>query len=353
MYLFWKDKRVLLTGHTGFKGTWLSMILEHLGAVICGFSLSEKDNPFYIKAAPKLDKKIKGDIRDKKNVERIIKEFQPEIVIHFASHSTLNKGCEITHYIFETNTMGVVNLLEAVRTTPSVKAVLIVTSDKSYKNFETSVPYTEDSILGAQDPYSTSKACQELITECYRQSFFLKDGNNVRIATARASNVIGGGDYNITRLLPSLLNSYIVGETAIIRNPNAIRPWQNVLDVLIGYLMLCKKLYEEDAKNEIVCSAFNFGPEEDGFVTVEEVAKTLAKQFINGSYSIEDNGVLAVKETQILKLDSTKAKKILGWYPKYSFYETICMTAEFTKRQFTGENVRDICLDMIDKFLEE
>lgn len=348
--LFWKEKRILLTGHTGFKGTWLSLILEQLGAKVCGFSLSETENPFYVDTSPQIEKKIEGDIRDKETVNKALIEFEPEIVIHFASHSTLNKGNEITHYIFETNAMGVVNLLEAVRMTKSVQVVLIVTSDKSYKNLERNVPYTEDGILGAQDPYSTSKACQELITDCYRQSFFSKENSKIRVATARASNVIGGGDYNLTRLFPSLLNSFQTGETAVIRSPKAIRPWQNVLDVLHGYLMLCKRLYEEEATNHVVCSAFNFGPNEDGFVTVEEVAKLLSKQFEKGSFRVaEKTNHSIVKETKILKLDSTKAKKVLGWKPKYSFDETITMTAEFAKRQYAGEKVKNICLDMIDR----
>ncbi len=347
---FFKGKKVLVTGHTGFKGTWLSLMLENLGAIVYGYALEGSEaTPFFAEASPKIEESCMGLIQDRKKVYDFVTAAKPEIVIHLASHSTLNKGAEITDYIFDSNVTGVVNLLEAVRSTPSVKAVLIVTSDKSYKNIESDEGYTEDMELGAQDPYSTSKACQELITECYRRSFFSKDKLNIPIATARASNVIGGGDYNLTRLFPYLLDCFSNGKTAEIRSYDSIRPWQNVLDVLNGYLILVEKLYNSCDASEEFSSAFNFGPEKDGFVKVGEATELLTKEFENSEFIVSGE-MKSVIETKILKLDSSKAKKVLGWSPKYTFEETIKMAADFQKRRNSGEPVRNIALDFINEY---
>ncbi len=347
---FFKDKKVLITGHTGFKGTWLSMILEKMGCELYGYALegSEK-TPFYAETEPKFKKSCMGFIQDRKKITDFICDIKPEIIIHLASHSTLNKSDEITDYIFDSNVTGVVNILEAVRKVNTVKALLIVTSDKCYRNIESDEGYTEDSLLGAQDPYSTSKACQELITECYRKSFFNKDKLNIPIATARASNVIGGGDYNLTRLFPYLLECFSTGKKAEIRSPKAIRPWQNVLDVLYGYIILVQKLYECNNGNSEYSSAFNFGPEPDGFVEVEKAAEILSDEFDGAEYNVTGN-LKNVIETKILKLDSTKAKNVLGWQPKYSFEKTLRMAAEFKKRQFNGEKSRSIAIDFIERY---
>ena len=342
---FYKGKNILITGHTGFKGTWITSILQHFGANISGFALPNSETGFYKSAGLKVDS-FWGDIRDKEKVADVVRICQPDIIIHLASHSTVNKGQELTHYIFETNGMGVVNLFEAVRQVSSVQSVLVVTSDKSYRNLETQTPYTEESMLGAQDPYSTSKAIQELITECYRTSFF-RD-YQVRIATARASNVIGGGDFNRTRLFPSLIDSFLKGETASIRNPHAVRPWQNVLDVLCGYLLLAKALYEKKEPIEKINSAFNFGPNEDGFITVEQAALMLLESFPSGYYEI--SGTNQVIETNILKLDSNKAKELLDWEPIYSINETIEMTAEFEKQFISGVSAQEICETYIRQY---
>ena len=349
---FYKDKRILLTGHTGFKGTWLSLMLEYLGADTFGYALENSDKtPFFEMTSPHILESCYGLIQDRNRIYDYVCKIKPEIVIHFASHSTLNKGNEITSYIFDSNVTGLVNLLEAVRSVDTVKAVLIVTSDKCYKNLESDEGYREDSMLGAQDPYSTSKACQELITECYRKSFFSRDRLNIPIATARASNVIGGGDYNLTRLFPYLLDCFSRGIPAGIRNPGAIRPWQNVLDVLGGYLMLVRKLYESEDGDSIYASAFNFGPEADGFVTVERAAEMLSSQFENSDYktSISSESVI---ETNILKLDSSKAKNLLKWFPIYSFEDTISQSAEFSKRSAGGEKVRDIAMEFIERYMK-
>lgn len=346
---FYKGKKVFLTGHTGFKGTWLSLMLEKMGAKVYGYAL-KPETKFYSCASPKIERNYEGYITDKELLHKAMQETQPDIVIHLASHSTLNRSYEITDYIFRTNVMGVVNLLEEVRKLKCIGAVLIVTSDKCYKNLESQIPYEEDSILGAQDPYSTSKACQELVTECYKNSFFSREKLNIPIATARASNVLGGGDYNYDRLVPSLVNSFIHEETAVIRNGHAIRPWQNVLDVLGGYLTLVKLMYEEENAGSQYCAPFNFGPNEDGIITVHEMVEKLLHYFPNGKYKeVKSQGV---KETSVLKICSNKSKRILKWFPKYTIDETLQMIAEFAVREKGGEKVRNICLEYINDYLE-
>lgn len=347
---FYKGKKVFLTGHTGFKGTWMSLMLEKVGAEVYGYAL-KPETKFYANASPKVKKSYEGLITDRNLLNRALQETLPDIVIHFASHSTLNRSYEITDYIFDTNVMGVVNLLEGVRKTETVKAVLIVTSDKCYRNLESDEPYEEDSVLGAQDPYSASKACQELVAECYRNSFFGTGELNIPIATARASNVLGGGDYNFDRLLPGLINSFQKGEKAVIRNAQAVRPWQNVLDVLGGYLILVEKMAHKGSGDSIYCEPFNFGPDEDGLITVARMAEKLSNYFAAGEVE-ETAGQKAVKETKILKISSRKAKEVLGWRPKYTIDDTLRMAAEFAIRESAGESIRDICMEYIEDYMK-
>lgn len=344
MRSFYQGKRILITGHTGFKGTWLCRMLSYFGAMLYGFALPDSETEFWRSVEAPIES-FWGDIREKAAIAEAVTASRPDIVIHLASHSTVNQGQELTHYIFETNGMGVVNLLEAVRESQSVGAVLIVTSDKCYRNRETNVPYTEDCSFGAQDPYSASKAIQELISECYWNSFFR--GSSVKIGTARASNVIGGGDFNRTRLFPSLIDCFLRGETAQIRNPYAVRPWQNVLDVLYGYMLYVKLLYEGKLVGEEM-PAFNFGPGADGFVTVQAVVDMLCEIFTEGRYQV--SGSNTVKETNILKLDSSKAEKVLGWKRRYCLAETIRMTAEFEQRYAAGEKAGQICENYIRNY---
>lgn len=350
---FFEGKKVLITGHTGFKGTWLSLILEKLGAELYGYALPESDQIVFFKEAEVSFKECRyGYVQDGALVFDFMQKVKPEIVIHLASHSTLDKSGELTQYVFDSNVMGVVNLLEAVKSVGTLKAVLVITSDKCYQNVESDIGYKETERLGAQDTYSTSKACQELVTECYRKSFFNKDRLNIPIATARASNVVGGGDYNLSRLFPYLLECFSNGTVAEIRSPKAIRPWQNVLDVLGGYLTLVQKLYESNDADDVYSSAFNFGPEEDGFATVESAAELLQKEFEDSVLHVTESNVNVI-ETKILKLDSTKAKEILEWQPVYSFETTMKMASEFKKRQNSNELVREVAMDMINKYIEE
>lgn len=344
---FWTGRRVFLTGHTGFKGTWLCKMLEVLGAEVYGYAL-EEDTEFYKVAKPQIVKGVLGDIADREKLLSAMEESQPEVVIHFASHSTLNRSYEITDYIFNTNVMGLVNLLECVRKVPGIKAVLVVTSDKCYRNMESEEGYQENSVLGGQDPYSASKACQELVSECYRNSFFAEEKLNIPIATARASNVIGGGDYHYDRLLPGLVRSFLRKEEAVVRKPDAVRPWQNVLDVLGGYLCLTQKMIQSGNAGSVYSSAFNFGPESDGIISVGRLVEMIGGHFEGASYNI--NNSLSVDETKVLKISSGKAQRILGWQRVYSIEETVEMAVLFEQRRASGENAEELCREYIDDF---
>lgn len=350
---FWYGKRVLLTGHTGFKGTWMNLLLEHLGAIVCGYSLPVNPYSFYSKVCPQIELHGEGDIADSEKVLCTVQKFKPEIVLHFASHSSLNGSMEIPDFILRTNLMGVVNVLEAVRKTDSVKAVVIVTSDKCYQNMETEVPYTEEGSLGATDPYGTSKVCQELLASCYQHTFFQADGRMVSIATARASNVIGAGDYNITRLMPYLLDRFSNGKAAQIRNPRAIRPWQYVLDVLTGYLLLAEKLYTSYGVTTEYNGAYNFGPLDDGLAEVGDVVEQVSQCFGGAEYVIKSGQDHIKKEASILRLDSSKAQNTLGWIPQKTLEEMIRLTVEFVKSEKQGIPAKQLAREYVNIYFEE
>ncbi len=349
---FYKGKKIFLTGHTGFKGTWMSVMLENLGAEICGYSLPLSKSSFYYKVSPNIKYHVEGDISDEKKVFQTIDAFQPEIIIHLASHSSLEGSTKIPDFILRTNFMGCMNVLEASRKLECIKAVVIVTSDKCYQNMETDEPYVEDSPLGAKDPYSTSKVCQELLTSCYEDTFLGKDGKNIGISTARASNVIGAGDYNISRLMPYLLDSYLNDNVPQIRNPYAIRPWQYVLDVLYGYLLLTKKLYESSGITSEYNGAYNFGPREDGFVQVGKVAQMVGRCFENATFIQKEAKDHIRQETQVLKLDSSKAQKVLNWKPQKSLEEAVSLTVDFVKKEKMGIETARLCREQVDSYLE-
>ena len=344
---FYNGKKVLLTGHTGFKGTWMSLALEQLGASIWGYSLPTGNeyvsDEFYREVAPKMAGETFGDIADFEHLNNAIKVFEPDIVFHLASHSSLYKSMEIPHHILQTNMMGALNVLEGVRNVPSVKAVVIVTSDKVYQNQNTDVCYRETSILGGSDPYSTSKHCQELLTECYNHTFF-SIGQGIRVATARACNCIGPGDYNESRLFPYLVETFVNGQIPSIRNPLAVRPWQAVQDVIRGYLYLGRHLYTQakEAAFDEEDTTFNFGPREDGFQTVGELTRLVSLAFGGLEYNVVEVEDRIPNEAKILKLDSTKAKKILGWEPEISFKENIVSSIDFIRRKTEGEDVRTL-----------
>lgn len=350
---FWQKKRVLLTGHTGFKGTWMSLILESLGAITCGYSLPLNPYSFFKEVSPEIRRHEEGDIADERKLLGVIESFRPDIVLHFASHSSLDGSMKIPDFILRTNLMGVVNILEAVRKIESVKSVVVVTSDKCYQNMETDRPYTEDAPLGAKDTYSTSKVCQELLTECYFDTFFRETDRNLGIATARASNVIGAGDYNISRLMPYLLDSFANKRTPQIRNPYAVRPWQYVLDVLYGYLLLAEKLYLSAGCTESYSGAYNFGPREDGFAEVGRIADLVSRGFDNASYEVVKGQDHIKKETAILKLDSTKAQTVLNWNIHKTLEETIALTIDFIKKEKNGMKAGTLARAQVEEYLKE
>lgn len=346
---FWRNKKVLLTGHTGFKGTWMTMLLKELNAVVAGFSLPLAKESFYCEADAEVDFHFEGDIRNREDIKRVFEQFQPEIVFHFASHSSLDKSDKIPDYILGTNIMGLVNLLEEIRLNGSVKSVVIVTSDKCYKDMETLDGYDENCQLWADNPYSVSKVCQEIISECYRKTFF-DHMANINIATARASNVIAYGDYNITRLIPYTLNCYLNHSQAVIRNPHAIRPWQYVLDVLWGYLLLAEKLYGNAGISNESNGAYNFGPTEDAFAEVQEILNIISENFDEVCHHFEEQ---VTGETKILKLDSRKAREELEWKPIYSLKRMILETVECARQSRDGKYMGEVCRSIIREYINE
>jgi CDP-glucose 4,6-dehydratase len=336
---FWSGKRVLVSGHTGFKGAWLSFWLAEMGAELSGFALPPATTPNLhdLLDVPAKGRFIHADIYDDRQaVAELVQDAQPEIVLHLAAQALVRPSYAEPIETFATNVMGTVALLNAVRRCPETRAVLVVTSDKVYENREWPWGYRETDALGGHDPYSASKACAEIATASMRRSFFGRGGHPARIATARAGNVIGGGDWSADRLVPDVVRGCL-GESGRVqlRNPNAIRPWQHVLDPLAGYLLLAKRLCTEpDGLDE----AWNFGPDSTENRPVEEVAAALVTAIGRGSidHSPEQN---APHEANLLTLDCAKARARLGWRPKFDFDITVAMTASWYKAWARGEDM--------------
>lgn len=325
MQKFWTGKKVLITGHTGFKGSWLAFWSNSLGAEVCGYSLAPETQPNLFEDL-NLENKIQsiiGDISDLPNFEKTIQSFQPEIVFHLAAQSLVRKSYREPVETYTTNVIGTINILEAVRKTDSVKSVVIITTDKVYENKEWHWAYRENERLGGFDPYSNSKACAELAVSSYRNSFFAESG--CLIATARAGNVIGGGDWSEDRLLSDVFRSLIFGEKLEIRNPHSIRPWQHVLEPLAGYLKLAEKLYEGE-KN--FAESWNFGSNQEDAKPVGWILEEI-KRIWNDPVNWEIADGKQPHEAKLLKLDSTKAKSELKWLPKLSLEEAVNLTAEW------------------------
>ncbi len=325
---FYKNKRVFITGHTGFKGTWLTRILLLLGAEIIGYSLEPPTNPslFEQTGTAKQIKSIIGDIRDKEKLKQALQDAQPEIVFHLAAQPIVRTSYKEPVLTYETNVMGTVNVLEAVRPLKSVKSFVNVTTDKVYLNRERAEGYKEDEELCGYDPYSNSKSCSELVTYSYRNSFFI-DKKAPAISTARSGNVIGGGDYAADRIIPDCIRAVEAGKQIILRNPDSTRPYQHVLECLRGYLMLAKKQYEDKR----YAGAYNFGPEDDSCVTTGDLATLFCKAWGNGASwkrVTEDN---APHEATFLKLDNTKANTILGWQPQWDIKTAIKKVVDWEK----------------------
>jgi CDP-glucose 4,6-dehydratase len=349
---FWQGKRVFLTGHTGFKGSWLSLWLQSLGAEVTGYALKPPTNPSLFEVANVASgmRSIIGDVRDLSSLQNAIKEAKPEIVIHMAAQPLVRYSYTNPVETYASNVMGSVHLLESIRQIGGVKSVVNVTSDKCYENKEWVWGYREDEAMGGYDPYSNSKGCAELVTAAYRSSFFNPEdyaSHGVALASARAGNVIGGGDWAGDRLIPDFIRSIVMGETVVIRSPNAIRPWQHVLEPLSGYLELAEALYTEGPE---YAQAWNFGPNEGDAKTVEWIIKELVSGWGNGaSYQIDTNAA-NLHEANFLKLDCSKARMILGWHPQWDVTETIKRICAWHKAHLNGQDMKAYALGEIQQY---
>lgn len=350
---FWHGKRVFLTGHTGFKGSWLSLWLQSLGAELTGYALKPLANPSLFEEARVAQgmTSIEGDIRDLGFFSRTMQAARPEIVIHMAAQPLVRHSYVAPVETYATNVMGTVHLLEAVRHCPSVRSVVNVTTDKCYENKEWVWAYRENEPMGGYDPYSSSKGCAELVSAAYRSSFFnpadyAKHG--VALATARAGNVIGGGDWSPDRLLPDILRAFARGEAVRIRNPHAIRPWQHVLEPLRGYLMLVENLTKDGFT---FAEGWNFGPNDDDARPVGWIVDEMAKRWGAGANWTVDRGKHP-HEADYLKLDISKARAKLRWQPVLTLIESLDLIVDWAKASAAGHDARKLTLKQINQYQE-
>jgi CDP-glucose 4,6-dehydratase len=332
----YKGRRVLVTGHTGFKGSWLCAWLLDLGATVAGFSTNIPTKPSHFEVLRLTDRieHFEGDVRNKSSLQHTIDKFCPDIVFHLAAQSLIRRSYENPIATFETNSLGTLNLLDCLRSKPSVTASVLITSDKCYENVEWLWGYRENDRLGGKDPYSASKACAELISKVYMESFFRESGPN--IATARAGNVIGGGDWALDRIVPDCVRAWSEGKPANIRNPNATRPWQHVLEPLSGYLVLGQKLFQgnPEAKNQ----SFNFGPPANVNQSVGELITDMAQYWPGAEWEFEQEADSSKPESTLLKLNCDKALQMLNWNSILEFPETIRMTGEWYQAFYSQES---------------
>ncbi len=334
---FWKDKQVLLTGHTGFKGGWMSLWLQSMGAKVHGYALAPTTQPNFFSAAnvaESMESHSIADILDAQKIKDVIEQIKPEIIFHMAAQPIVKYSYAEPVETYAVNVMGTVNLLEAARHSPSVKVIVNITTDKCYENREWLWAYRENEALGGYDPYSSSKACSEIVTAAYRQSFLAEKG--IGVASARAGNVIGGGDWSEYRLIPDFFRAIENRQTLIIRSPNAIRPWQHVLEPLSGYLILAQKLYSDPEK---YASAWNFGPSDGAAKTVSWILNNMSEKIPNTQWEVDHNPQL--HEASLLKLDSTKANKLLGWHPRWSLEESLDRIVEWHNQFNAGANLKE------------
>ena len=347
---FWKGKKVFITGHNGFKGAWLTFWLYKMGVDICGFSLKNNKNNILFKSL-NLEKKIKniyGDILNIKELEQNIKIFQPDILIHLAAQPLVKKSYNDPLETLNTNIIGTANVLNSCRNIPSLKSILIVTTDKCYENKETSRMFAENDKLGGYDPYSASKACAEIITSSFKNSFFhnTQDNKTVGIASARAGNIIGGGDWSEFRLIPDIIKSISQDSEIQIRSPKSTRPWQFVLDALCGYLLLIENLYNNPLK---FSGPWNFGPQKDQIFDVEFIVNEILSYFDSYHKVIFSNNY-DFHESKELMLDITKAKNILKWKPKFNIKKTIEMTAKWYLQNSKNFSTQMITEEQINEY---
>jgi CDP-glucose 4,6-dehydratase len=342
---FWKNKKVFLTGHTGFKGAWLCLILEKLGADITGYSLDPPSDPnlFELCGLKKTVRSIRGDIRDIKKLEKALISSKARIVIHMAAQPLVRDSYLDPIYTYGTNVMGTVNILEASKKAGDIKSIVNVTTDKCYENPGRNKPFKENEPLGGFDPYSSSKACSELVTSAYRRSFDLP------AASARSGNVIGGGDWGKDRIIPDLFSSVFSAKKLLIRYPKATRPWQHVLEPLFGYLILAEKLFKDRSK---YTGAWNFGPLEKDEKTVEWIVKRISDLWSGGvDYKIDKSR--HPHEAHYLRLDSSKARKELGWRTKWKVRDAVDLTVSWFEGYKNGADARSLCCEQINEYSGE
>lgn len=335
---YWQGKKVFLTGHTGFKGSWLALWLQRLGAEVKGLSLTPDAQPNHYQLLNLSLESQYGDIRNPETVSAAIASFKPDVVFHLAAQSLVRRSYKEPQTTYATNVMGTLNLLEACRAT-DVKVVIVVTSDKVYENREWIWPYRETDALGGHDLYSSSKACAELLTASYRQSFFPQEAYGKRhqtlVATVRAGNVIGGGDWAEDRLIPDLMKATSQGQPVVIRNPQAVRPWQHVLDPLAGYIRLAEHLLEGQADLPM---RWNFGPDAQSFQTVKAVWEGIRKAWPAARAEFPDLGDQP-HEAKLLSVDSSQARNLLGWRPVWSFDATLRHTASWYRQFYEAKTI--------------
>jgi len=344
---FWRGKRVFLTGHTGFKGSWLSLWLQALGAEVHGLALEAPTTPnlFTVaQVASGMATSTIGDIRHLATVQQAMQAAQPDIVIHMAAQPLVRLSYAEPVETYATNVMGTVHVLESARHTPSVKAIVVVTTDKCYENKEWAWGYREDEPMGGHDPYSNSKGCAELVTSAYRNSFL--QNNGIAVASARAGNVIGGGDWAADRLVPDILRAFEQNQPVVIRNPHATRPWQHVLEPLSGYLSLAAHLYTD---GQAFAEGWNFGPKEDDARPVQWIVEHMVTSWGNGASWQQDGGTHP-HEANYLKLDISKAKARLDWQPCWALQAALQASVHWHQQWLAGANMQAVTLDQINQY---
>lgn len=350
---FYKGKRVLVTGHTGFKGSWLSIWLHELGAEVIGVAqdpFTERDNYVLSGIGGKIKADIRADIRDGKRMKEIFQEYRPEIVFHLAAQPLVRLSYDIPVATYETNVMGTLHVMEAIRATDSVKVGVMITTDKCYENKEQIWGYRENEPMGGYDPYSSSKGAAEIAIASWRRSFFNSADygrkHHVSLASVRAGNVIGGGDWALDRIIPDCIKALEAGKSIEIRSPKAIRPWQHVLEPLSGYMLLAQKMWNEPTA---YCEGWNFGPRAESITTVWEVARQVIDNY--GSGELKDiSDPNALHEAKLLMLDISKAKFRLGWEPRMNISQCVELTVDWYKRYKSGD-VISLCVEQIDTYL--
>lgn len=345
-----KNRRVMLTGHTGFKGSWLAFLFKEIGAEVLGYALPPvgENSHFDLLELDKLIQHVEGDIRDAEKLKRTMNDFQPEFVFHLAAQALVRPSYENPVETLETNVMGSVNLLEAVRCTSSVRVLIYVTSDKCYENSEWIWGYRENDRLGGHDPYSASKAAAEIVFSAYSRSFFF-DKLDFGAASTRAGNVIGGGDWAVDRIIPDCIRAINSDKPIYLRNPAATRPWQHVLEPISGYLLLAARLYEDPTG---YAGAWNFGPSSSEVRTVLEVAEYIVNHYGCGSV-ISDAVEKKHHEAQLLQLNCDKSHQYLGWYPRWDVEHTLDMTTDWYKNVHGGANVCDVTRQQLHDYFPE